>query len=139
MNDLERREIQEAISAADEALFHLEAAKRQLNSASGWGLLDLFGGGFIIGLIKHAKMEHAEREIEEAKYALQQFSKELQDVHGYSSIHIGELLSFADFFFDGFVADLLVQSKISGAKRQCDEAIYKVREIRRELAERLNS
>lgn len=31
---------------------------------------------------------------------------------------VGSFLSFADFFFDGFVADYLVQSKISDVKEQ---------------------
>ena len=78
-------------------------------------------------------MASAEREIDEARYALQKFSKELRDVHGFSSIHIGDFLTFADFFFDGFVMDVIVQSKISDAKRQCDQAIRQVEDIRRQL------
>ncbi|MCR5503741.1 MAG: hypothetical protein K6F53_12155, partial [Lachnospiraceae bacterium] len=67
----------------------------------------------------------------------QRFSKELRDVSGYSSIHINDFLTFADFLFDGFLADVLVQSKISEAKRQCDDAISRVETIRRELAAKL--
>ena len=137
MNDIERKELQEAISAADEALYHLENAKRYLGSAGNWGLLDIFGGGMITGLVKHSKMGSAEREVQEAKYALQKFSTELRDVSGYSSIHINDFLTFADFIFDGFLADVLVQSKISEAKRQCDDAIRQVTAIRRELASKL--
>ena len=137
MNDIERREIQEAISAADDALYHLESARKYLGSAGNWGLLDIFGGGMITGLVKHSRMGNAEREVQEAKYALQKFSKELRDVSGYSSIHINDFLTFADFVFDGFLADVLVQSKISEAKRQCDDAIRQVTAIRRELASRL--
>ena len=137
MNDIERREIQEAISAADDALYHLESARKYLGSAGNWGLLDIFGGGMITGLVKHSKMGNAEREVQEAKYALQKFSKELRDVSGYSSIHINDFLTFADFIFDGFLADVLVQSKISEAKRQCDDAIRQVTAIRRELEAKL--
>lgn len=137
MNEIEVREIKEAIAASDEALYHLKEARRKLGSAGGWGLVDMFGGGLLSGLIKHGKMGSAEREIEAAKYALQKFSKELRDVSGYSSIHINDFLTFADFFFDGFVADFLVQSKISDAKRQCDDAIAKVTSIRRQLENKL--
>ena len=56
MYDMRTREIQEAIDAADNALDHLERAKRMLSSASGWGLFDTLGGGFISGLIKHSKI-----------------------------------------------------------------------------------
>ena len=82
--------------------------------------------------------EKTEREIEEARYSLQRFSKELRDVSGYSSIHIDEFLTFADFVFDGLIADVWVQSKISKAKEQCDDAIVRVSEIKSELEARLN-
>ena len=88
--------------------------------------------------MKHSKMSDAEREIEDARYALQQFSKELRDVSGYSSIHISDFLTFADFFFDGFVADILVQSKISEGKQQCDDAIRRLEGIKAELQDKLN-
>lgn len=139
MDNVERRETEEAIWAADEALEHLYEAKKYLGSAGNWGLLDMFGGGLISGLVKHSKMSDAEKEIEAARYSLQRFSKELRDVSGYSSIHVSEFLTFADFFFDGFLADVLVQSKISEAKRQCDDAIRQVSLIREELAARLYS
>ncbi len=138
MNEIERREIREAVEAADEALYHLRRARQYLGSAGNWGLLDIFGGNLLTGLIKHSKMGNAEAEIEAAKYALQRFSKELRDVSGYSSIHIGDFLTFVDFFFDGFIADVMVQSKISNAKAQCDDAIRRVTEIRARLAAQLN-
>ena len=137
MTEMEIREIREAIDAADNALVHLKSARKYLDSAGNWGLLDTFGGGLISGVMKHSKMGSAEREIDEARYALQTFSKELRDVSGYSSIHINDFLTFADFFFDGFLADILVQSKISEGKKQCDEAIRRVSGIRRELEARL--
>ena len=103
MNDIEIKEIREAIDAADNALDHLHSARKYLDSAGNWGLLDMFGGGLISGFMKHSKMGDAEREIDNARYALQKFSKELRDVSGYSSIHINNFLTFADIFFDGFV------------------------------------
>ena len=39
------------------------------------------------------------------------------------SVENGEFLKFADFFFDGLIADLLVQSKINDAKQEIDNAI----------------
>ena len=137
MDELYRREIQEAIEAADDALLHLESAREYLGSAGRWGLFDLLGGGFISGIVKHSKMNDAEREVEKARMALQRFSKELRDVSGYSSIHVDEFLTFADLVFDGFLTDILVQSKIGKAKDQCNEAIQKVAVIRQELAAKL--
>ena len=44
-------------------------------------------------------------------------------------MEIGGFLSFADFFFDGFVADYLVQSKITSAKNQVEDAIVNVTNV----------
>ena len=38
-------------------------------------------------------------------------------------------LTFADFVFDGFVADYLVQNKISDAREEIEDGIYHVRTI----------
>ncbi|SEF62990.1 hypothetical protein SAMN02910276_00674 [Butyrivibrio sp. Su6] len=133
MYDIRTREIQEAIEAADVALDHLERAKRCLSSASGWGLFDTLGGGFISGLIKHSKMSDAENEIDKAKRALEKFSKELRDVDGYSSVHINGFLTFGDLFCDGFLMDVIVQSQIGKAKHECENAINQVTSIRNDL------
>jgi len=133
MDDIQRREINEAIDAADNALFHLNNARSCLNSAGNWGLLDLFGGNLLTGLVKHGKMSNAEREIEQAKFALERFSKELRDVQGYTNIHIDDFLTLADFIFDGLIVDVWVQSKISTAKKQCDDALRQVTDIRNKL------
>ena len=44
-------------------------------------------------------------------------------------IEIGGFLTFADFFFDGLLADILVQSKLRKAQEQIDEAISRVQDI----------
>ena len=48
-------------------------------------------------------------------------------------INVGDFLSFADIFFDGFVADWLVQSKIRDARRQVSDAIRQIEDIRLQL------
>ena len=97
------KERNEAIDAGERALLSLRAARGELQSAGNWGLLDLFGGGMISGLVKHSKMGNAQKYMEEAKYNLQSFSRELQDVNMTHNLNlnVGDFLSFADFFFDG--------------------------------------
>ena len=137
MDEYQVKEIKEAINAADEALFHLRNASRELDKARGWGIWDIIGGGLITDLIKHGKMRNAEYEIGCAKDALARFDKELRDVAGYSSIHIDSFLTFADFFFDGLIADILVQSKIRDAMDQCRYAIRDVESVRADLVSKL--
>ena len=137
MNETERKEIKEAISAANNALYHLESAREYLKSAGHWGVWDVLGGGLISTFAKHSKMDNAQAELENAKLALRSFSKELRDVGQYVAIDVSGFLTFADFFWDGLVADIMVQSKINDAKRECDEAISKVTRIRSELEAKL--
>ena len=66
-------EIREAIDAGERALSSLYVAQDKLNSARGWGIFDMFGGGFVSNLIKHSKLEDASKSMEEAKYYLQRF------------------------------------------------------------------
>lgn len=127
----EMREIREAIQAGERALTSLRKAEEKLTSASNWGLWDIFGGGLISGIAKHSKMNEATSYMEEAKRNLTVFQKELRDVNGTYNLRldIGGFLSFADFFFDGVIADYLVQTKIRDAKVQVQDAIRSVSDI----------
>ena len=129
------REIQEALTAGENALQSLYAASEQLDSARNWGIVDLLGGGFFTDLIKHSKMGKAEEYLSQARYYLQQFQKELRDVAADGTIQLqtGDFLSFADFFFDGVVADYLVQSRINETRRKVAEAIRRVEELTAKL------
>lgn len=130
-----QREVNEAIQAASQALRSLQQAKESLNSAGNWGILDMLGGGLISTFVKHSKMEDAERLVQQARSDLKRLQKELMDVDTVAEFHIetGDFLSFADYFFDGLIADWLVQSRINEAKRQVDSAIQKVEEVLRRL------
>ena len=126
-----RREINEATYAGQEALRCLEQAKDCLSSAGTWGIVDMLGGGMITTFIKRSKMRDADALVQQARAALKRFQRELMDVDNIPEFHIqtGDFLTFADYFFDGFVADMLVQSKINDARRQVEDAIEKVNYI----------
>lgn len=130
-----RDEIEEAIVAADRALEALDRALDCLDGASGWGLLDMFGGGLFSTFLKHSNIEDANEAMKEAKDALNEFSRELADVDKdlCLDIDIGSFLTFADYFFDNIFTDMLVQSKIADAKKEVERAIYEVEDIKDEL------
>lgn len=127
-------EIYEAIDAGERALRSLRQAQQYLNSAGTWGLFDMFGGNLITGIMKHSKINNASRSIDDARYDLRKFQKELRDVDTLvPDVNVGDFLTFADFFWDGFVADIMVQSKISKGKKQVAEAITRVEAILAQL------
>ena len=134
MNNNMTVEVYEAIDAGERALRSLRQAQQYLNSAGNWGLFDMFGGNLITELMKHSKINNASKSIEDARYDLRKFQTELKDVDTLvPDVNVGDFLTFADFFWDGFVADIMVQSKISKGKKQVAEAISRVDDILSQL------
>ena len=125
------KERDEALAAGRAALSSLQDAREMLSSARGWGIYDtFFKGGFISGLIKHSKMDNAEQCIEQARYDLMRFNTELHDLDLMGiNLNTGDLLGFADIFFDGFLSDILMQSRIKDACDDVDNAISKVQSL----------
>ncbi len=119
------KELREAIEAGERALASLRKADEKLESARNWGFLDILGGNVISGILKHSRLAGASRYIEEAKVDLRKFQMELSDVQGldYISVDVGEFMAFADFFFDGFIMDFVVQQKIHDARVKVQSAI----------------
>ncbi len=140
MDELTRREIMEAVNAGKQALQSLNAAREKLNSATNWGIFDMLGGGFFSTMIKHSKMEDSSELMEQAKRNLQVFQRELRDIQVSLDLRmeISSFLSFADFFFDGLVADYLVQSKIAEAREQVQDAIDHVKSLVEHLEEQID-
>lgn len=135
MGKTRETEIREAVAAGERALTSLRRAQEKLNSARNWGLFDLFGGGFITDMIKHSRMNDASALMENARADLLIFQRELRDVCVPTEfrMEVSDFLTFADFFFDGVIADYLVQSKIAEARAQVSDAIYQVERLLRDL------
>lgn len=125
------RERNEAIAAGRNARRSLEKALDALDSAKGWGIYDMLGGGFISTMIKHSKMDSASDYIEEAKANLKVFARELGDIEEYTNIDLstGDFWGFADWFFDGLFSDWMMQDRINEARSQVKQAINKVDSI----------
>lgn len=129
------KERMEAIAAGERARNSLSNALSALDSARGWGIYDMLGGGFISTLIKHSKMDSASEYIEDAKADLMEFCDELDDIEEYSNIDLetGDFWGFADWFFDGLLADWMMQDRINEARHQVSQAIRKVDYILKRL------
>jgi myosin heavy subunit len=129
------KEIREAVTAGTIALSHLKKAADSLDSAAGWGTWDLLGGGLLTDMAKHSRIDDAKSEAEEAQSSLVRFRTELADVKIDSTINIdiGGFSKFADFFFDGLIADWCMQSRIhdsqdsvESVKNQVENVLYKL-------------
>lgn len=82
-------EIDEALTAVEDALNCLDAAARDLKSAGNWGWFDIFGGGFFSSLIKHDKMQAAQRHLSAAQASLARLAvrQRLHGRHGPAAHH----------------------------------------------------
>lgn len=130
-----QKELKEAVQAGQRALQCLYAARDELNKARNWGIVDMIGGGLISTLVKRSKISNAQSCMDQARTALKAFSDELDDVRDLQGLKIDtdDFLDFADWFFDGFVVDFLVQDRINTALSQVEDAIRRVENILRRL------
>lgn len=127
----------EIIKLANKSLEALENAKIDLKSASGWGVIDILGGGLLTSLIKHNDMDDAQIHMNQAKESLMKLSDELKTMNHNLDFQF-DVLDFTDtldIFVDNIFSDLLVQNSISQAREKIDEVIKKVKEIKNQLEE----
>ena len=109
------REVQEAICAGEACMNQIYGVENSLESAEGWGTWDIFGGGLISDLAKHSRLDEAQCGAEQLQTLLSRFRTELADVKisaQMERVNVDGFLRFADYFFDGFVADWCVLSHI---------------------------
>ncbi|WP_070121284.1 hypothetical protein [Bacillus marinisedimentorum] len=121
-------EISEAVTAGENVMSSLGFAEESLYKAKNWGTFDLLGGGLLSTAVKHNHINDARDTIHAAQKDMRIFQKELIDINQelHLSIDISGLLTFADYFFDDFFSDLLVQGKINKALDEIEEQKDKV-------------
>jgi hypothetical protein len=121
------KELKEVVSAGEELLFSLTKTLNHLGSASGLGTWDLLGGGMIVTAMKRSAMDDAKDEMQNAQHLLNRFNNEIGDTgEAIQTLGIGGVSGFADYFFDGLIADWMVQSGISQSQKIVSELKDKV-------------
>lgn len=129
------KEVDEAYRVGKEAQEVLGALYQSLNSAENWGVVDLFGGGLISGISKHAHLDEAQSRINRLQVLLRRYTTELADVKIVQDMQIktGSFLSFADLFMDNLFADFAVLDHISKSQAQVYEVKSKVNDLQSRL------
>ena len=131
----QRREVGEALHAGRQAEQALSGVLDSLDSAESWGTWDMLGGGLLTTMAKHGHLDDAQAGIGWAQQCLSRFRTELADVRDMElpQVQIGEFATFADYFFDGFFMDWMVQSKIQDAQEGVSEVHVRVLNALRNL------
>jgi hypothetical protein len=108
-------ELQEALAAGASLLRGLDVVLHALWSAEDWGSWDMFGGGTIITVIKHSRIDEAEEAMHEIQPLQDRLSRELADLK-MPGVNLewkwSERRTFADWFFDCLITDWVVQEGI---------------------------
>lgn len=119
----ERKEINEAIEAGFKAQNALKLALVSLSEAKTLGNYDILGGGIFATMMKHSKMDEAKEKISNVQYYMKTLNRELSDIDEviHVDLELGDFVKMADYFFDGLLVDLAVQSRIQNAynKAEC--------------------
>ena len=128
-------QVTQALDLVDRLIPLVDQAEQKLRSARTWSFFDMLGGGFIVDMVKHYKLNGAASLMNEANALLLR----LQEVLGSISIPadyqmtIGGFATFADFFFDGIFADAYMASKIFSSLEEVRRLQDRLYELRRRL------
>ncbi len=133
------QELEEAITAGEHVKHDLLDAQNSLEKARDWGTFDMFGGGAISSYVKHQHLDEAETSIHRAQKSMRYFQKELLDIQeeAHLEVDVSDMLKFADFFFDGFFVDMMVQDKIHNSLEKTKSHYSKVNDILLNLTDQL--
>lgn len=133
------RELREAITAGTEALRTTAEILQCIESAKDWAAFDILGGGLLADIAKHDKLEEAQQHVGQLQIQLQRFNKEISDVTIRANLQtsIDSMLRFADFFFDGLLADIAVLDKIKQSLTHVEHTREQILTVLRQLQDQL--
>ena len=136
MYDSESERIGRALRLVQQMIPLANEAERQFKSARNWGVVDIMGGGLFTNLVKHSKLNNASNAMNQLNYLLGQLNGELERIVIPTdfSMNTATFATFADFFFDGILADSYMQSKIVSSLKQVRQLQDKLATLERELS-----
>jgi hypothetical protein len=131
------KEINNARNILTELMPLINQAEDKFRSARNWGIVDLLGGGLITDLIKHSQLGAASNSMNRISDLLRDLQHELKniDIPTDYRMQLGGFSTFADFVFDGALADAWMESKIVSSLDQ----VRQLRERLLVLQDRLNT
>lgn len=86
-------------------------------------------------MLKHDKMQRAQRHLAAAQAALVRLADELDDVQGFAGLgpDVGDFLLTADWLFDNAFMDAMVQQRIMESQNRVAQAIAQCEQLRDQL------
>ncbi|MDK6233365.1 hypothetical protein ACX3VT_08780 [Aerococcus sanguinicola] len=128
-------EVKEARQAAQELLAGLDKAIKSLQDASGWGVMDLLGGGFFSSMMKRDHMKRSNQELEDVKRGLDKLDHELADLGLSLPDEISD--TWGDNIVDVWLDNIFIDAKVQYEIKDQLKALQKLRQSIVELEEDL--
>ena len=128
-------QVEKALSTVNRLIPLVEEAESHFKSARNWSIFDVLGGGLIVDLIKHSKLNKAANSMNEIDFLMRQLRIELGSIaipNDYR-MNVGGFLTFADFFFDGIFADAYMASKIMSSLDEVQKLKNKLYALKSQL------
>jgi len=125
----------EARRLCSQAYSLLRQARELADSAQGWGVADLLGGGLISTMVKRDKMSSAQERIALVRPILRRLNELLgqSQPDGLDLQQPGSAATFFDYS-DSFFAELFVQRHIGDMKRAIERAMERLRALEKQLS-----
>jgi hypothetical protein len=130
---MEQAKLNEVKVMLRKTLSLLNEAEKNLRSARNWGIYDILGGKLFSGLIKHNKIDRAQKLMGRLHRNLNLLQKEFKDFNSNVSDDLGMsgISRFMDIAFDNLISDWLIQSRIN-------KSLSELAELRSDLNRALN-
>lgn len=112
----EKTEVSEALNEVYTCKSLSKDVEASLDSAHGWGIYDMVGGGLVSSVIKHNRIDDAKSDMDRLGYAVERLNKELSDLNTdifRDSLNISSFSHTLDIFFDNIFTDMSIQGEIN--------------------------
>ena len=131
----QEKELKEVSQALLDLKNEIDKTIKMTESASRWGLFDLFADSGIVGLVKRGKIKDINSNLEKVRDKLEVAKRELNDIR----IDLDEEIPdstydfFVDVIFDNIFTDLRVNGEIKEIREKLEDLGDRVDELLRKI------
>lgn len=131
----QEKEVKEARQALLDLKNEIDKTIKMTESASRWGIFDIFADSGLVGLVKRGKIKDINSNLEIVRDKLEVTKRELNDIR----INLDEEIPdstydfFVDVIFDNIFTDLRVNREIKEIREKLEDLGDKVDELLRKI------
>ncbi|WP_085875477.1 hypothetical protein [Peptoniphilus vaginalis] len=131
----QEKELKEARQALVDLKNEIDKTIKMTESASRWGLFDLFADSSLVGFIKRGKIKDINSNLEIVRDKLELAKRELNDIRIDLDVEIPDSTYdfFVDVIFDNIFTDLRVNREIKEIREKLEDLGDRVDELLRKI------